>query len=234
MSIAIFKATHWTYLVAAYLSAAAINVNAGTICAGSGSCTTFDRPPPAESVEIIAGPSLPPVFRVGLLQIIPQPTLEGWHYAFSPTEIPKAFSLPYFGDLQISAVISPSGWNFEIAPEDIFALGHGAGYMRWIYDGSTTVANQALLFGFNSAFQPSLSTYRITLIDLSTLDVSGYIPLSPTAIAAGLTAAPSAVPEPSTFASMMLGLVALGIVALHKKSASAIDGQYEYFQISII
>lgn len=215
MNIAIFKVRTWTYFVAAYLSAVAVNANAGTICIGS--CTALDQPPPAEHVEIINAPSLPPISRVGLFQIIPQPTLEGWNYAFSPTEIPKAFSLPYFGDLQISAVKSPSGWNFEIGSEDIFALGHGAGYMRWIYDGSTTVASQALLFGFSSAFQPSLSTYRITLTDLSTLDVSGYIPLSPTAMAAGLTASPSAVPEPSKVASMLLGLITLWIAARLKK-----------------
>jgi hypothetical protein len=239
MNIAKLKARTWTYLVAAYLSAVALNAHAGAICVGS--CTVFDPPPPAETgivpslppvvidppslvvidppppVEITIGPILPPVIRATLFQFIPQLTLEGWRYAFSPTEIPSAFSLPYFGDLQISAVTSPSGWNFETGSEDIFALGHGAGYMRWIYDGSTTVDNQALLFGFTSAFQPSLSTYRITLTDLSNLDISGYVPLSPMASAAGLIAEPLAVPEPSVFASMLLGLVALGIVARIKK-----------------
>lgn len=187
------------HLAAALLFAVTFSAQAVTLCIGSCPVIVTEYP---EIIQIES--PLVVINRGSLLQLMPEETADGWRYKFSSMQS-LAIVLPFFADSQVSAVVTPAGWNFETGSEDILGLGHGAGYMRWAYDRTSTLGDQGTIFGFTSAFAPGLSTYRITLDDLSTIDVWGVnIALSPMALAAGIT---TAVPEPATYMLMLLGLI---------------------------
>jgi hypothetical protein len=214
--------------IAAILCTSAF-ANAGTLCVLNG-CSDVPVPPvasgPGEVGTIVFIPptiSLPPdpilidgppivigsPILPGLIQLVPYQTSAGWNYVFSPGS--TSIAMPYFSDAQITAVMTPADWTFEVGTTDLFGLGVNAGFMRWTYVGQPGSGSFGML-GFTSNWRPGLSTYRLTMSDQSSYDNFGDIPLSPLAIGAGISADVGAVPEPTMNAMMIIGVAVVSVV----------------------
>lgn len=127
----------------------------------------------------------------------------------------REFSVPFFDDAGISDIASPFGWSYSITSTDTFSLGHGAGTLTWSAASTGDyIATGANLNGFsyNTAFAPGKGPFQAVIGAGTSIIGDPAVPLSPKAIAAGITGAPppSQIPEPQ---SMLLILAGLGLLA---------------------
>jgi hypothetical protein len=153
----------------------------------------------------------------GLLELRPFQNTDGWQYVFSTGA--QSIAMPYFADAQISSVLTPATWTFEIGTADMFGLGGDAGFMRWSYAGQPGSAGGDVL-GFTSNWGPATTTYRLLATDQSSSDYLGNIPLSPMASAAGLTASAAAIPEPNISGLMLMGVAVVGATIRYRRAAA--------------
>ena len=219
----------WRLVTIAAILCTSAFAYAGTICVLNG-CSDIPAPPvasgPVEAGPIVFTPPtifLPPdpvligspgIFPIspilpGLIQLVPYQTAAGWNYVFSPGS--TSIVMPYFSDDQITTVMTPADWTFEVGTTDLFGLGVNAGFMRWSYVGQPGSGSFGML-GFTSNWRPGLSTYRLTMSDQSSYDNFGDVPLSPLAIGAGISADVGAVPEPTMNAMMIIGVAVVSVV----------------------
>lgn len=124
----------------------------------------------------------------------------------------REFAIPYFDDAGITNILSPSDWSYSISSNDLFSLGFGAKAIVWqAITANAGIALGATLggFGYEAGFEPGKGPYSFTLGNNTTTYGDPNIPLSPNAVAAGITSLNS-VPEPEHY---WLALVAIAALA---------------------
>lgn len=182
----------------AALSATADSVQAVTLCAGPCTDTTPSiTAPPITTTPITVTPII--VAPITVPSIIGPPIAT---YTLGPSTPIDFTSLT-------------DGWSYEIGTTDLLGFGHGAATTQWSYNG-TSLPVVYVFYGSVSDWGRTLATIELTSTDLATYAVSGDISLSPTAVAASLTVADTAVPLPTSFALLLTGVSAIGIAARRK------------------
>jgi hypothetical protein len=166
-------------------------------------------------------------------------TVEGWGQAFVDPGKVVTFAVPYFADALITSIASPSGWSWAIDSSDRFELGHGAQTLVWstteagIASGwsklgfmEPTPAAQLSGFGYTAAYSPVKGPFETTTSQGYSYVGDPALPGSPDALASGLTSSlpviTAAVPEPQTYALMLLGLGVIGATARRTRQRSAL------------
>ncbi len=120
----------------------------------------------------------------------------------------RSFSLPYFEDAGITALMAPAGWTVAITDANSFEL-LGAKTLVWTASVLNPIAGIALGaskagFGYQAGFAAGKGPFSTTLGNGGVFVGDPAIPWSPMAISAGITP----VPEPSPAALLALGLAA--------------------------
>ncbi|MGD0959488.1 MAG: hypothetical protein ABSB19_06750 [Methylomonas sp.] len=157
----------------------------------------------------------------------------------------NSFALPYFPDANISAIVTPAGWSYQILNEDFFNLGHGAETLVWATTGAgipnyyytynpttnvTTFTPSGNLdgFGYTAAYSPVsgpdfVSNQGFNLNGIAAAIGDPAVPSSPSAISAGLTTPlplSSAAPEPPIGLLLPLGILLLSAIKPNRKPHS--------------
>lgn len=123
----------------------------------------------------------------------------------------REFAIPYFDDADIATILSPSNWTYSISSTDVFNLGFGAKAIVWeAVTDNAGIALGATLggFGYESSYEPGKGPYSFTLGNGTTSYGDPAIPLSPNAVAAGISPL-SNVPEPEQYLLNLVGIAAL-------------------------
>jgi len=120
----------------------------------------------------------------------------------------RSFSLPYFEDAGITALMAPAGWTVAITDANSFEL-LGAKTLVWTASVLDPIAGIALGaskagFGYQAGFAAGQGPFSTTLGTGGVFVGDLAIPWSPMAISAGITP----VPEPSSAPLLALGLAA--------------------------
>ena len=123
----------------------------------------------------------------------------------------KDFSLPYFSDAGIADISEPSDWSFEILSGNKFGL-QGADTLHWTTSVPASEIRKfgpAGVFGFTANYAAAKGPFVVAFTDFGSFSGDPAVPASPLALAAGLVPITS-VPEPSSSAMLLLGLMIVG------------------------
>lgn len=129
----------------------------------------------------------------------------------------REFAIPYFDDANVTLVTAPANWISQVVADDIFGLGSGAHALVWTaLTDNSGIALGATLGGFSyeSTFGPGKGPFSTTFGGGWVVLGDPAIPLSPSAIAAGI--APSAIPVPAAVWLFSSGLGLLGFINRRK------------------
>jgi len=125
------------------------------------------------------------------------------------------FYLPYFADMGIANVVTPSTWSFSVeATNDVFGLGGGAlHFFTADRPAAVTLLNVGTFVSFDAAFDGTKGPYLTVLYNVADGSLTPQfgdplIPASPMTVAAL-----QAVPEPASALAMVAGLLAVGAAA---------------------
>jgi hypothetical protein len=194
----------WALIIVAVSTSLATVAEASTICVAS-NCDAVEIPP-AGSVGPISG--TPISLGQTLIELVPYKDQKGWNYSFlvSGTDIVSA-SVPYFAGWSQIQVSMPDGWTYQINS----ATNQKSETAIWSKDTSTPADYYSIGASFTSEFAPSVAILSLGKTDGSVIDVQVFIPLTPTALAAGYSAASLPVPEPSSALLGFLGVTLLSV-----------------------
>jgi hypothetical protein len=177
------------------------NASASTICI-SGYCNT-PPVPPVEGVGPIQGPILS--VEPGVLELVPFQNANGWNYFFSVSGVDiVSVSAPYFDGWGANNVNTPEGWTYQVVPASSSPLSNDVAL--WERQSGIPDSYYSVGASFTSAFSPTLITVEIRNEVGSVFERQLLIPLTPSAISAGYTAA---VPIPASvwlFGTALIGL----------------------------
>ena len=128
----------------------------------------------------------------------------------------KDFAVPYFADADIHEIKDGDGWTHFIDGANLFSL---PGAKTLIWTASTEQAYIAAYsslggFGYKTVFEPGKGPFSALNGGNERYFGDSAIPLSPMAIAAGI----SAVPEQQTLVLMLAGLGLTSLVARRRKT----------------
>lgn len=200
--------------VAALSTAMITNAGAVTLCVAGYCDSTYV--PPTEIVGPIQGPSVSP--EPSELQLIPFQNSNGWNYFFSVggADI-VTVSMPYFDGWDMSQVNTPEGWTYQVVEA---SAGQPNDLAYWeLQNGS--LGYYSVGASFLSSFAPTLATVEIRNTVGTIFEKQVFIPLSPSAIEAGYTAASLPVPEPSNALLFAAGMAMLVTVLRAKNSSNS-------------
>lgn len=129
----------------------------------------------------------------------------------------REFAIPYFDDANVTLITAPANWTSQVVANDIFGLGSGAHALVWTaLTDNSGIALGATLGGlsYESTFGPGKGPFSTTFGGGWVVLGDPAMPLSPSAIAAGI--APSAIPVPAAVWLFNSGLGLLGFINRRK------------------
>ena len=144
------------------------------------------------------------------------------------------FDVPYFGDSNITAITSPAGWTAKVEDLNQFNL-EGAMTLRWSASFSSRAATSGPFagqvfaypnglpidqslggFGYTSTYAPGKGPFQVTSWSGGSFVGDPAVPLSPSAVNAGLLP----VPEPASAALLLAGLAGVLAVAKQRRASA--------------
>lgn len=161
------------------------NVNAFTLCIRDYCNVTPTRYSPP-----LLEPSLQvPVDLRWFLELVPFQNADGWNYSFhiGGSDI-ASISVPYFDGWEASSVNVPDGWTYQVVPASVSLFANDVAL--WERQSGAPTSFISVGASFTSDFGPARSTVEIRDAVGDVFDGALFIPLTPSAISAGLTAVP--------------------------------------------